>query len=157
MKDTTLCYVQHAGKTLLLHRVKKENDLNHDKWIGVGGKFEAGEDAEACLLREVREETGLVLTSYAYRGVVTFRSAVWEDERMHLFTADAFTGSLIECDEGTLEWVDDALVPTLPTWEGDRLFLALLAKGEPFFEMTLEYDADDRLVAAAVNGVAYDL
>ena len=152
MKETTLCYVRQGGKTLLLHRIKKENDLNHDKWIGVGGKFERGEDAEACLLREVREETGLTLTSYAYRGVVEFRSAVWEDERMHLFTADGFTGTVGECDEGVLEWVDDALVPTLPTWEGDRLFLALLWRDEPFFHMELTYDADDRLVAATVNG-----
>lgn len=155
LKDTTLCYVRQDGRTLLLHRVKKENDLNHDKWIGVGGKFEKGEDAEACLLREVREETGLTLTSYAYRGVVTFRSTKWDDERMHLFTADGFTGQLKDCDEGELEWVDDARVPTLPTWEGDRLFLELLWRNEPFFEMELAYDDDDKLVSATVDGAPY--
>ena len=115
MKNTTLCYIRNdRGQTLLLHRVKKENDLNHDKWIGVGGKFEDKESPEDCLLREVKEETGLTLTAYRYRGIVTFVSAVWETELMHLFTADGFEGTLRDCDEGTLEWVDDAVVPTCP-------------------------------------------
>lgn len=153
MKNTTLCYIHNdRGQTLLLHRVKKQNDLNHDKWIGVGGKFEDKESPEECLLREVEEETGLRLTSYRYRGIVTFVSAVWETELMHLFTADGFEGTLRDCDEGTLEWVDDAVVPTLPTWEGDRLFLRLLEQELPFFSLKLEYAADEALVAATLNG-----
>ena len=153
MKNTTLCYIQNdRGQTLLLHRVKKQNDLNHDKWIGVGGKFEDKESPEDCLLREVREETGLTLTSYRYRGIVTFVSATWETELMHLFTADGFIGTLKECDEGTLEWVDNALVPTLPTWEGDRIFLDLLQQELPFFSLKLEYDASEALIAATLNG-----
>ena len=153
MKNTTLCYIHNGrGQTLLLHRVKKKNDLNQDKWIGVGGKFEDKESPEDCLLREVKEETGLTLTRYRYRGIVTFVSAVWETELMHLFTADGFVGELRECDEGTLEWVDDALVPSLPTWEGDRLFLELLAQDRPFFSLKLEYDADENLVLAVLDG-----
>ena len=153
MKNTTLCYIHNdRGQTLLLHRVKKENDLNHDKWIGVGGKFEDKESPEDCLLREVKEETGLTLTAYRYRGIVTFVSAVWETEFMHLFTAHSFAGEVKECDEGTLEWVDDAVVPTLPTWEGDRIFLSLLEQDIPFFSLKLEYDADETLVNAVLNG-----
>ena len=153
MKNTTLCYIHNdRGQTLLLHRVKKENDLNHDKWIGVGGKFEDKESPEDCLLREVKEETGLTITAYRYRGIVTFVSAVWETEFMHLFTAHSFAGEVKECDEGTLEWVDDAIVPTLPTWEGDRIFLSLLEQDIPFFSLKLEYDADETLVNAVLNG-----
>ena len=153
MKNTTLCYIHNdRGQTLLLHRVKKQNDLNHDKWIGVGGKFEDKESPEECLLREVEEETGLRLTSYRYRGIVTFVSAGWETELMHQLTADGFEGTLRDCDEGTLEWVDDAVVPTLPTWEGDRLFLRLLEQELPFFSLKLEYAADETLVAATLNG-----
>ena len=158
MKNTTLCYIRNdRGQTLLLHRVKKENDLNHDKWIGVGGKFEEKESPEDCLLREVKEETGLTLTAYRYRGIVTFVSAVWETELMHLFTADGFEGTLCHCDEGTLEWVDDAVVPTLPTWEGDRLFLDLIAQDVPFFSLKLEYDANDTLMCAVLNGTQKEL
>ena len=153
MKNTTLCYIHNdRGQTLLLHRVKKENDLNRDKWIGVGGKFEDKESPEDCLLREVKEETGLTLTAYRYRGIVTFVSAVWETEFMHLFTAHGFEGEVKECDEGTLEWVDDTAVPTLPTWEGDRIFLNLLEQDIPFFSLKLEYDADENLVNAVLNG-----
>ena len=121
---------------------KKENDLNRDKWIGVGGKFADKESPEECLVREVREETGLTLTRYRYRGVVTFVSDRWETEYMHLYTADAFTGDLIECDEGHLCWVDDSRVPDLPTWEGDRVFLPRLMNDHPFFSMKLVYDGD---------------
>jgi 8-oxo-dGTP diphosphatase len=157
MRNTTLCYIHNdRGQTLLLHRVKKENDLNHDKWIGVGGKFEDKESPEECLIREVREETGLTLTAYRYRGVVTFVSDRWETEYMHLFTADGFTGTVRECDEGTLEWVEDALVPTLPTWEGDRIFLNLLAEDAPFFSLKLEYTGE-ALTYAALNGTALPL
>ncbi len=157
MRNTTLCYIHNdRGQTLLLHRVKKENDLNRDKWIGVGGKFEDKESPEECLLREVQEETGLTLTAYRYRGVVTFVSDEWETEYMHLFTAHGFTGELIPCDEGTLEWVDDSVVPTLPTWEGDRLFLRLLAEDAPFFSLKLEYRGD-KLVYAALDGKAMEI
>lgn len=152
MQNTTLCYIHNQqGQTLLLHRIKKENDLNHDKWIGVGGKFEDKESPEDCLLREVKEETGLTLTSYRYRGLVTFVSDRWETEYMHLFTGEAFTGTLIECDEGTLEWVDNDRVPLLPTWEGDRIFLRLLQQETPFFSLKLEY-AGDTLLRATLDG-----
>lgn len=154
MRNTTLCYIHHEGKTLLLHRVKKENDLNKDKWIGVGGGFEDKESPEDCLLREVYEETGLTLTGYAYRGIVTFVSDKWETEYMHLFTADRFTGTLKECDEGTLEWVADEVVPTLPTWEGDRIFLNLLERDMPFFSLKLTYTGE-KLTGAILNGKVY--
>ncbi len=151
MRNTTLCYIHNdRGQTLLLHRVKKEQDLNRDKWIGVGGGFEDKESPQECLVREVREETGLTLTSYRYRGIVTFVSDEWETEYMHLFTADGFTGELVTCDEGDLEWVDDDRVLSLPTWEGDRLFLTRLWQDTPFFSMKLQY-AGDTLVYAAVD------
>ena len=152
MRNTTLCYIHNDRRqTLLIHRIKKENDLNHDKWIGVGGKFEDKESPEECLIREVKEETGLTLTSYRYRGVVTFVSDVWETEYMHLFTADGFTGELSRCDEGVLEWVDDDKVADLPTWEGDRIFLRLLDEDAPFFSLKLEYTGEV-LTYAALNG-----
>ena len=152
MRNTTLCYIHNdCGQTLLIHRIKKENDLNHDKWIGVGGKFEDKESPEECLIREVKEETGLTLTSYRYRGVVTFVSDVWETEYMHLFTADGFTGELSRCDEGVLEWVDDDKIAALPTWEGDRIFLRLLGEDAPFFSLKLEYTGE-ALTYAALNG-----
>lgn len=157
MRNTTLCYIQNdRGQTLLLHRVKKENDMNKDKWIGVGGGFEDKESPEDCLLREVLEETGLTLTSYRYRGVVTFVSDRWETEYMHLFTADGFTGTIKECDEGTLEWVDNAIVPTLPTWAGDRIFLQRIAADAPFFSLKLCYEGED-LVGAVLNGTAMEI
>lgn len=152
MRNTTLCYIHNdCGQTLLIHRIKKENDLNHDKWIGVGGKFEDKESPEECLLREVKEETGLTLTAYRYRGIVTFVSDEWETEYMHLFTADGFTGELARCDEGVLEWVDDDKVAALPTWEGDRIFLRLLDEDAPFFSLKLVY-VGDTLTYAALNG-----
>ena len=145
MKNTTLCYIEKDGCWLMMHRVKKENDLNHDKWVGPGGKFEPGESADECLLREVREETGLTLTSYRLRGVVTFLSDVWEGEYMYLYTADAFTGELLppdRCKEGTLEWVPIDKVRNLPIWEGDKLFFDELARGSGFFRMLLRYEGD---------------
>ena len=152
MRNTTLCYIQNdCGQILLLHRVKKENDLNKDKWIGVGGKFEDKESPEDCLLREVKEETGLTLTSYKYRGIVTFVSDIWETEYMHLFTADKFTGTIITCSEGTLEWVDNDILYSLPTWEGDRIFLELIKNNAPFFSLKLEYEGE-ALFSAVLDG-----
>jgi 8-oxo-dGTP diphosphatase len=137
----------------MLHRVKKENDINHDKWIGVGGKFEDKESPEDCVLREALEETGLTLVEPEYRGLVTFVSDRWETEYMHLFHAEKFTGSLIDCDEGTLEWVPKAQVRRLPLWEGDHIFLDLLEEKVPFFSLKLVYEGDV-LRTAVLNGKA---
>ena len=152
MKNVTLCYLENEkGEYLMLHRVKKQNDLNHDKWIGVGGKFEPGESPEECICRETLEETGLTLTEYQYRGIVTFVSDVWETEYMHLFTADGFTGTPIECDEGELEWIRKSELLKLKLWEGDKIFLRLLDSDEPFFSLKLKYEGDT-LVLAQLNG-----
>ena len=151
MKNTTLCYIQREGQYLMLHRVKKKNDVNQDKWVGIGGKFEDKESPEDCLLREVLEETGLTLTRYAYRGLVTFVSDQWETEYMHLFTADAFEGEIGPCDEGNLEWVDKDKVKDLPIWVGDKIFLDLLTREVPFFSLKLAYEGET-LVQAVLNG-----
>ena len=151
MNNTTLCYLLQGDQVLLLHRVKKENDLNHDKWIGIGGKFEEGESPEECLLREAWEETGLTLTDYQYRGIVTFVSNEWEGEYMHLYTATGWTGALKECNEGVLEWVSREKMKELPQWEGDKIFLRLLEEEAPFFSLKLSYEGD-RLTYAALNG-----
>lgn len=142
MKVTTLCYIEKENQYLMLYRGKKENDCNQGKWIGVGGKFEPGESPEECLLREVKEETGLTLTSYRFRGLVTFVSDEWEDEVMCLFTADGFEGDLQECSEGTLRWVDKREVPNLNLWEGDRVFLNMLLNKEDFFTLKLRYEGE---------------
>ena len=152
MINTTLCYLQRGEDYLMLHRVKKENDLNHDKWIGVGGKFEDRESPEDCLLREVREETGLTLTEYRYRGLVTFVSDRWPTEYMHLFTATGWTGEPKECDEGVLEWIPRDRLLALPHWEGDAIFLDLIGREEtPFFSLKLRYEGET-LVQAVLNG-----
>lgn len=151
MHNSTLCYIVKDGKVLMLHRVKKKNDINHDKWIGIGGKFEPEEAPEECILRETKEETGLTLTSWQCRGVVTFLQEGGEGEYMYLFTADDFTGELIECDEGDLQWVSMEFLDALPTWEGDRIFLNLLWQNAPFFLLTLRYQGD-RLVEAVLDG-----
>lgn len=151
MHNSTLCYIVKDGKVLMLHRVKKKNDINHDKWIGIGGKFEPEEAPEECILREAKEETGLTLTSWRCRGVVTFLQEGGEGEYMYLFTADDFTGELIECDEGDLQWVSVEFLDALPTWEGDRIFLNLLWQDAPFFLLTLRYQGD-RLVEAVLDG-----
>ena len=153
MMNTTLCYIRRGDEYLMLHRVKKENDLNKDKWIGIGGKFLDKESPEDCLLREAEEETGLVLTDYRYRGLVTFVSDRWTTEYMHLFTADAWEGELIPCDEGDLEWVDLDRVCDLPIWTGDKIFLDLLRQDVPFFSLKLSYQGDT-LVEAVLNGKA---
>lgn len=152
MRNTTLCYLEQDGQYLMLHRVKKSHDVNHGKWIGVGGKFEFQESPEDCLLREVREETGLTLKSWRYRGIVTFVYNDDEAEYMHLFTADGWTGTLRDCAEGELRWVPWDEVGKLNLWEGDRIFLSLLARDEPFFSLKLTYRGDD-LVGAVLNGV----
>ena len=151
MKNTTLCYIRRGDEVLLLHRIKKEDDENKGKWIGVGGKLEEGESPDECLLREVREETGLRLTSWRCRGIVTFVSDRWEGEYMHLFTADGFEGELITCDEGELVWVPRAQIPALPQWEGDRIFLRLIEEDRPFFSLKLCYEGD-RLTRAVLDG-----
>ena len=151
MLNTTLCYICRGNEYLMLHRVKKKNDINHDKWIGIGGKFETDESPDECLLREVREETGLTLTSWKYRGIVTFVNTRCESEYMHLFTADGYEGTLKQCDEGVLEWIDRRRLYDLTLWEGDKIFLRLLETDEPFFSLKLCYDGDV-LVSAALNG-----
>ena len=149
--QTTLCYIDDGSAYLMLHRVKKEHDVNKGKWIGIGGKFLDGESPEECALREINEETGLTVTGYRYRGIVTFVSDRWETEYMHLFTADGFTGNIIECDEGDLEWVKKKDVIKLPMWEGDRIFLDLIERDDPFFSLKLVYKGD-RLMDAVLNG-----
>ena len=151
--NCTLCYIENPqGEYLMLHRVKKKNDVNHDKWIGVGGKFEEGESPEECLLREVREETGLTLTDYRFRAVVTFVAEGWDTEYMFLYTASGYTGTLKECDEGNLEWVPKEKVYDLPIWEGDKLFFRLIEDPEnPFFSLKMEYRGDT-LVRAVLDG-----
>ena len=151
MKQTTLCYIEKGGQYLMLHRVKKENDENRDKWIGIGGKFEDRESPEDCVLREVKEETGLTLTEYRYRGLVTFVSDRWETEYMHLFTATGYTGTMLtDSDEGELAWIDKKALLALPLWEGDKLFLRLLDEGAPFFSLKLVYEGE-RLVSSSLN------
>ena len=152
MRNTTLCYIEQGRDYLMLHRVKKTVDENKDKWIGIGGKFEEGESPEDCLLREVREETGLTLKRWRYRGIVTFVSDQWGTEYMHLFPAAAWEGRRRQdCDEGVLEWIDRERLLTLPIWEGDKIFLRLLDEGAPFFSLKLRY-AGDRLAEAVLNG-----
>ena len=151
MINSTLCYIEKDGQYLMLHRIKKKNDLNHDKWIGVGGRFEKDESPDECLLREVREETGYILDRWQFRGVITFINDRWVTEYMYLFTADQYHGDRIDCDEGVLEWVDKDKVCELPLWEGDKLFFPLLARDIPPFLMTLRY-VDDKLVFASCNG-----
>lgn len=158
VKNTTLCYLLQGDEVLLLHRIKKKNDLNQDKWIGVGGKFEDKESPEDCALREIREETGLTVTRWQYRGIVTFVSDRWETEYMHLFTADEFTGQLKECDEGVLEWIAWKRMLELPHWKGDEIFLSLIEREDvPFFSLKLHYDANDTLLSAVLNGQSLEI
>ena len=166
MKNTSLCYVEKDGAYLMLHRVKKKADENAGKWIGVGGHFEEGESPFDCAVREIYEETGLAAARVCYRGVITFVSDKYETEQMHLFTVPDFVGEdpfpryetegedKERCQEGNLAWVKKADVPSLPLWEGDKIFLSLLDKGEPFFSLKLVYVGDD-LVSASLNGLPY--
>lgn len=151
MKNTTLCYLERGGCYLMLHRTKKEQDENAGKWVGVGGKLEPGESPDACLVREVKEETGFTLHGWRFRGVVSFLSDIYEAEQMFLFTSEAFSGVLHECDEGELAWVEKEKVPGLPLWEGDKVFLRLLAQDAPPFLLTLRYEGQ-RLVQAVYDG-----
>lgn len=150
MKETTLCYIQNNNKYLMLHRIKKDEDVNKGKWIGIGGRVEEGESSEECVLREVKEETGLTLTSYQYRGIVIFKSDKYEDEKMHLYTADGYVGELTECNEGVLEWIDRDEMYNLPMWEGDKIFLGLIRTDAKFFNLVLEYKGD-KLVSASID------
>ena len=142
---STLCYIEKDNKYLMLHRVKKENDINEGKWIGVGGRFEKDESPEECLIREIKEETGLTLTSYKLRGIVTYISTKWETEYMYVFIADKFVGELIKCNEGNLEWIDKNEVLNLKTWEGDKIFLEKLLNDNKFFTIKFNYD-DEKLI-----------
>ena len=139
---TTLCYLERDEQYLMLHRVKKEKDINQDKWVGVGGHFEKDETPEECLCREVREEPGLTLHSWQFRGIITFISNEFGTEYMFLYTSKDFTGDLTECDEGTLEWIDKSRVYDLPIWEGDKVFFRLLEESEEFFSLKLRYEGD---------------
>lgn len=148
---TTLCYIEKDGQYLMLHRVSKKNDVNKDKWIGIGGHFEQDESPEECLLREAKEETGLTLTSWKFRGIVTFIAEGWQTEYMCLYTADGFEGELHPCSEGTLEWVPKTKLQELNLWKGDKIFLDLLAKDAPFFSLKMMYQGDT-LTYAALDG-----
>ena len=149
---TTLCYIERDGKYLMMHRVKKENDINKDKWVGIGGHFEADESPEECLLREAKEETGLVLTEYRQRGIITFISDRWQTEYMFLYTATEYEGEIGECDEGTLEWIEKDSVYGLPLWEGDKIFFRLMEEDRPHFSLKLRYEGE-KLVEAVLDGV----
>ena len=151
MKQTTLCYLERGDEYLMLHRTKKKNDENHDKWIGVGGKFEANESPEDCMRREIFEETGLTVSDYRYRGIVTFVSDIYETEYMHLFTVTDWTGEARECDEGELAWIKKQKLFDLTLWQGDRIFLKLLQEDVPFFSLKLTYRGDE-LIEAILDG-----
>lgn len=152
MYNSTLCYITRGDQVLMLHRVKKKNDVNHDKWIGIGGKFEADETPDECLIREAYEETGLTLTRWKCHGVVTFlTNEAYDGEYMYLFSADGFEGELRQCDEGDLQWVSREFINRLPTWEGDRIFLDLMWQDAPFFLLKLRYEGN-HLAEAVLNG-----
>ena len=157
MRNTSLCYITEGENCLMLHRTKKENDQSHDKWLGIGGKFEDKESPEDCAIREIKEETGLDVTDYRYRGIVTFISDRWETEYMHLFTVTGFEGNIIECNEGDLEWIKISDLLKLPMWQGDRIFLKLIADEKtPFFSLKLEY-MGETLASAVLDGKPLDI
>ena len=142
---SSLCYIEKDEKYLMLHRTKKKNDINENKWIGIGGKFEADESPEECIVREVKEETGLTLNSYKLRGIITYISKTWETEYVCLFTSNDFSGKLIECGEGDLKWINKKDVLNLKTWEGDKIFIDKIQKDDKFFTIKFEY-YEDKLV-----------
>ena len=139
---STLCYIEKDGKYLMLHRTKKKNDINKDKWLGIGGKFEEGESPEECITRELKEETGLTLNSYKLRCIVTYVSTNWETEYMYVFTSNDFTGELIECNEGDLQWIEKDKVTELNTWEGDKIFVDQIQNDNKFFTIKFNYDRE---------------
>ena len=151
--QTTLCYIERDGQYLMMHRVKKEHDINKDKWVGIGGHFEQDESPEECLLRETREETGLTLTDYRLRGVVTFISDKWQTEYMFLYTATGYEGEIGDCNEGTLEWINRTDVYDLPIWVGDRIFFRLLEWRQDFFSLKLRY-VGEQLTEVMLDGQA---
>ncbi len=151
MINTSLCYIEQNRAYLMLHRTKKKNDINQDKWIGIGGKFEENESPDDCVRREVLEETGLVLSEVRYCGIITFISDEYESELMHLFHATGFSGKMKDCEEGELEWVQKDRLRELNLWEGDYIFLKLIEENTPFFSLKLTYQKD-RLVSAYLNG-----
>lgn len=142
---STICYIEKEGKYLMLHRTKKQQDMNKEKWLGVGGKFEEKESPEECMIREVKEETGLTIKEYKLRGILTFTSTSYETEYIYVFTSNNFEGTLIECEEGDLQWVEKEKIRDLNLWEGDLLFIEKIQKENPFFSMKLEYDGDKLL------------
>jgi len=142
---SSICYIEKDGKYLMLHRTKKEVDISKDKWLGIGGKFEEGESPEECIVREVKEETGLTLKSYKLRGIITYVSTTCETEYMYLFTSDDFEGELIECNEGDLQWIDIDKVTSLNIWEGDKIFIKKLKEDNNFFSIKYEYDGEKLL------------
>ncbi len=151
MRLTTICYIEKDDKYLMLHRTKKENDQSHDKWLGVGGKFEENESPDECVVREVKEETGLNLLSYRLRGVMTFVSDMWETEYMFIYTADKFEGKLTECDEGELLWIEKSKILDLKLWEGDILFLKKLMEDCGFFTIKVQYQGEKLICATEKN------
>ena len=153
---TTLCYIENQEQYLMMHRVKKEHDINKDKYIGVGGHFEYGESPDECLMREVKEETGLTLTSYRARGIVTFIYGEDVCEYMHLYTADGYVGNISDCDEGELIWIDKNMVFDMNIWEGDKIFFHLLNEDKPYFSLKLVYSKADELVEVYLNGKKYE-
>ena len=140
---STLCYMEKDGKYLMLHRTKKKNDINKDKWLGIGGKFEEGESPEECMIREVKEETGLMLKNYQLRCIVTYVSTTWETEYMYVFTSNEFEVNLIPCDEGDLQWIDKDKIMELNTWEGDKIFVEKIQKDNSFFTVKFQYDGEE--------------
>ncbi len=151
LRLTTICYIEKDDKYLMLHRTKKENDQSHDKWLGVGGKFEENESPDECVVREVKEETGLNLLSYRLRGVMTFVSDMWETEYMFIYTADKFEGKLTECDEGELLWIEKSKILDLKLWEGDILFLKKLMEDCGFFTIKVRYQGEKLICATEKN------
>ncbi|MCP1100953.1 8-oxo-dGTP pyrophosphatase MutT (NUDIX family) [Aequitasia blattaphilus] len=151
---STLCYIERDNQYLMLHRISKKNDVNAGKWIGVGGHFKENESPEECLLREVKEETGLTLTSYQFRGILTFISGTGITEYIMLYTADGFEGDLTDCDEGHLEWIEKEKLFNLSLWEGDKIFLKLLQERREFFSLKLVYDGNDNLIETILDGKA---
>lgn len=153
---TTLCYIENKDNYLMLHRTKKENDINKDKWIGVGGHFEPGESPDECLIREVMEETGLTLTSYRLRGIITFSTNTWQTEYMFLYTATTETTEFGPCNEGELVWVTKDKINNLNLWEGDKIFFKLLNEREDMFSLKLTY-YNDTLTEAVLDGTPMEL